>query len=138
MTYNSNVLVKVTGNMLVGNKLETFGYQKLFAWQLADQLAHKIYNLTVNFPKDEIFGLTSQLRRAGLSIATNIVEGHARNNKKEFHRFLAISLSSLAEVEYLLSFAYKRKLIADSDYQEVLALRIQCGKVLWKLFNSQK
>lgn len=88
-----------------------FGYKKLIAWERANELAHLVYDLTLYFPKEEVFGLTSQLRRAVLSIVLNIVEGQARNNKKEFHRFLAISLSSFAEVEYLLDFALKRKYI---------------------------
>ena len=117
---------------------ETFGYQKLIAWQAADKLAHKIYDVTLTFPKDELFGLTSQLKRAALSVPTNIVEGHARNNRKEFHRFLGIALSSLAEVEYLLAFSFQRKLIDQSRYREVLELRASCGKVLWRLFSSQQ
>ncbi len=76
-----------------------FGYKKLIAWQKANELAHRVYDLTLTFPKSELFGLISQLQRSALSIPTNIVEGHARNNKNEFKRFLSISLGSLAETE---------------------------------------
>jgi four helix bundle protein len=115
-----------------------FGYKKLIVWERADELAHLIYDLTLSFPKDEVFGLTSQLRRAGLSIVLNIVEGQARNNKKEFHRFLAISLSSLAEVEYLLEFSLKRKYLKQNDFDKALALKESTGQLLWKLYISQK
>ncbi|MBI2600392.1 four helix bundle protein [Candidatus Daviesbacteria bacterium] len=115
-----------------------FGYKKLIAWQKADELVHKVYDLTLTFPKNEIFGLVSQLQRACLSVPTNIVEGHARNSKKEFHRFLSIALGSLAETEYLLDFAYKRKLVADRDFQEISLLRAETGHIIWKLYISQK
>lgn len=65
-------------------KKELFGYKKLIAWQKANELARLTYSYTARFPKEEMLGLTSQLRRAGLSIPTNIVEGHARNNKKNY------------------------------------------------------
>lgn len=119
-------------------KIELFGYKKLIAWQKANQLALLIYKLTSKFPREEMFGLVSQLRRAGLSIPTNIVEGHARNNKKEFHRFLAIALSSVAEVEYLMEFAYELKYLTDSEFKTFVSLREEVGHILWKLFLSQK
>lgn len=80
------------------------GYKKLIALQVADQLAWKVYESTDSFPKEEMFVLTSQLRRAILSVPLNIIEGYARNSKNEFRRFLNISLGSLAESEYLLNF----------------------------------
>lgn len=122
---------EVTGKTL-------FGYKKLFAWQKANKLAHEVYEITLSFPKEESFGLTSQLRRAALSVPTNIVEGHARNSKKEFHRFLAIALGSLAEVEYLLEFALGRGYITDKTFQEISLLREESGHIIWKLFISQR
>jgi four helix bundle protein len=117
---------------------EEFGYQRLIAWQKADLLANKTYQYTINFPASEIYGLTSQIRRAVLSVPTNIVEGFARNSKKEFCRFLNISLASLAETEYLLGFAFKQKFIKDKEYLELINLRQECGKYIWKLMQSQK
>lgn len=113
------------------------GYQKLIAWQLADKLAWQVYELTVNFPKSEIYGLTSQLRRAALSVPLNIVEGHSRNSKNEFRQFLRISLGSLAETDYLLEFSLRRKYFTKSEYEQVSAIRDECGKVLWRLMKSQ-
>lgn len=126
----------MTSNKLGENLL--FGYKKLIAWQRADELAHKVYDLTLTFPKNELYGLTSQLQRACLSVPTNIVEGHARNSRKEFHRFLSIALGSLAETEYLLEFAYKRKLIEESKFQVICLLRAETGHIIWKLYISQK
>lgn len=97
-----------------------------------------MYKLTASFPKDELFALTSQLRRAALSVPTNIVEGHARNSKKEFHRFLSIALGSLAETEYLLEFAFREKYIEENLYREISMLRTGVGQILWKLFISQQ
>lgn len=126
---------------MLSNKLENnslFGYRKLIAWQKANELAHKVYDLTLTFPRNELYGITSQLQRAVLSVPTNLVEGHARNNKKEFHRFIAISLGSLAETEYLLEFAYERKLIKEEVFREVSLLRGEVGHIIWRLYISQK
>jgi four helix bundle protein len=113
------------------------GYKRLVAWQVADDLASKVYRVTDKFPKDESFGLTSQLRRAALSVPLNIVEGHSRNSKNEFRQFLRIALGSLAEVDYLLYFSLKREYISKAIYDDLTSLRITCGKILWKLMKSQ-
>lgn len=117
--------------------MDSIGYKRLIAWQIADKLAWEVYQLADQFPKQEIYGLTSQLRRAVLSIPLNIVEGYSRNNRNEFRQFLRISLGSLAEVDYLLQFSSKRKYINETDYDTVYKLRDECGKVLWKLMKSQ-
>ncbi len=74
------------------------GYKSLIAWQVADDLARKTYSLTDKFPKDELYGLTSQVRRAVLSIPLNIVEGYSRNGKNKFRQFLRIALGSLGKL----------------------------------------
>lgn len=116
----------------------SLGYKNLIAWQKSDELAHTIYFVTQTFPKAEIFGLTSQLRRAVLSVPANIVEGYARSSKNEFRRFLTIALGSLAEVEYFLDFSYKQKLIKQIEYNSILALKEECGRIIWSLHRSQK
>lgn len=115
-----------------------FGYKKLLAWQIADKLTKKIYLLTLTFPKHEIYGLTSQLRRASLSVPLNIIEGYARFNKNEFRQFLRISLGSLAELTYLLEFSLEQKFFKEKEFADLMQIRDQCGRLLWRLFESQK
>ena len=80
-------------------------YQDLVAWQKAMDLVTKIYQVSHKFPREEIFALTSQLRRAAVSVPSNIAEGQGRNSTKEFRQFLAISLGSVAELETQLIIA---------------------------------
>jgi len=101
----------------------------------ADELALKIYKLTETFPKEELFGLTSQLRRAALSIPTNIVEGYGRKSKREFAQFINIALGSLAETEYLLDFS-KRLNYPKHDISEIEKLIEEVGKLLWSFYRS--
>ena len=75
-------------------------FRNLKVWQKSHRLALKVYAMTANFPKTEAFGITSQARRAAVSIAANIAEGSARSGDKEFARFLYISLGSASELEY--------------------------------------
>ncbi len=112
------------------------GYKNLMTWQVADELASKVYDLTAFFPNSEQFSLTSQLRRAALSVPTNIVEGYARNSKAEFRRFIAISLGSLAETKYLLEFAFRREYLKENYFNEAMRLADKCGQLLWKLYKS--
>lgn len=74
-------------------------HKELDVWKESIELTKKIYNITKNFPKEELYGLTSQIRRASVSIPSNIAEGSARNSDKEFIQFLYVSLGSLAELE---------------------------------------
>lgn len=130
------ISTEAISNKLVYNPL--FGYRKLIAWQKANELAEKIYVITSAFPKHEMFGITSQLRRSILSVPLNIVEGYSRNSKKEFHRFLAISLGSLAEAEYLINFSLKQLYMTNEQYNEIILLKEEVGRIIWKLYQSQK
>ena len=80
-------------------------WKSLEVWQLADELAKHVYRATKEFPKEEVYGITSQLRRAALSVPTNMVEGYSRKGDRELARFIDIALGSLAEVKYLLHFS---------------------------------
>jgi four helix bundle protein len=111
-------------------------YRDLIVWQKADELAFDIYITTRRFPKDEQYGLTSQLRRAALSIPTNIVEGYARKGDKELARFVNISLGSLAEVEYLLDFTRRLGYLNSEDYTKIGNLRAEVGKLLWNFYKK--
>ena len=77
-------------------------FKKYDVWQLSHDFTLKIYKITSTFPKDEIYGIISQIRRSSSSIPTNICEGCGRNSEKEFNQFLNISLGSACETEYLL------------------------------------
>jgi len=110
-------------------------HHDLIVFQRADELAFKIYKITEPFPKTEQFGLTSQLRRAALSVPTNIVEGYARKSKKELAQFVNIALGSLAETEYLLDFS-KRLGYIKTDISDVEAGVAEVGRLLWSFYRS--
>jgi four helix bundle protein len=80
-------------------------YTKIEAWRLADDLTVAVYERTRSFPREEIYGLTSQLRRASYSVAANIVEGASRESKKDYLHFLYIARGSLSEAQYFIHFA---------------------------------
>ena len=90
-------------------------HTKLRAYELADDLAVMIYSMTRNLPKEEIYGLTSQMRRAAVSVASNIVEGCARGSQIEYHRFLEIAFGSLRELNYQFSLAIRLGYIKEQD-----------------------
>jgi len=114
----------------------TNGYRKLRVWQSADRLAHEVYRVTRSFPQEEQYGLVAQLRRAAVSVPTNLVEGHARKGRREFKQFVGIALGSLAEVEYLLGFAREERCCADKDYQAAESLRQETGRLLWSFYEA--
>ena len=111
-------------------------YRKLIVWQRADNLAYEIYLKTQNFPREEIYGITSQMRRATLSVAINIVEGTGRQGKKELKRFISIALGSIAEVEYLLAFSLKIGYLKKDIYEKLENLRQETGNFLWRFYVS--
>jgi len=110
-------------------------YKELVVWQKANELALKVYKITKDFPREETFGITSQMRRAALSVSTNIVEGYGRRSKAELSRFIDMARGSLAEVEYLLEFSEELGYIK-SDITETKALLEEVSKLLWKFQKS--
>jgi four helix bundle protein len=111
-------------------------WRKLEVWKLADGFARSVYHATKNFPKDEVYGITSQLRRAALSVPTNIVEGYSRRGDRELARFLDIALGSLAEVKYLLHFANSLGYLSDSNYLTLSEEAENVGKKLWVFYQK--
>jgi four helix bundle protein len=113
-------------------------WKNLKIWELSDDLALKIYKITQSFPRDEIYGITSQIRRAALSVPTNIVEGCARKGDKEFAHFLNISFASLSEVKYLLHFSRNMSYLSDYEYEQVSKELDDLGKALWSFYAKVK
>jgi four helix bundle protein len=112
------------------------GYKKLEVWKKAHELVLLTYRNTKSFPKNELFGLTSQIRRAVISITSNIVEGQASNSKRDFLNFLNIANRSLVETEYLLETALDLDYLTDSEYRQLELLRISVGNLLNGLMRS--
>ncbi len=107
-------------------------YKKIDAWRLSDELVVLIYSITKKFPKDERFGLISQIRRAAVSVPANIVEGSRRASKKEYLQFLYISNSSLSEVEYYVHLSKRLDYVNDKESNELSEL---CNKTFSKLYG---
>ncbi|TAL20369.1 four helix bundle protein [Patescibacteria group bacterium] len=115
---------------------EQKAYHKLIVWQKAHEFAKDIYQLTARFPREEQYGLTSQLRRAAVSVAANIVEGQAKSKGPEFVRFLTISKGSLAESEYYLELALELAIITKDEFNRLEQLRQETAFLLHQLIES--
>ncbi len=111
-------------------------HRKLRAFELADQLTLSIYGATKSFPREEMFGLTSQIRRAAVSIASNIVEGCARNSEKDFLHFLDMAYGSAREVEYQLSLAFRLGYLPEESQILLTSQSVETCKVLNGLIRS--
>ncbi len=105
-------------------------FHSLTVWQRAIDLAVSVYKLTRTFPKEETFGLVSQLRRASVSVASNIAEGRGRLNPGEFRQFLGIALGSTFEVQTQLVVAKKLEMGSDKAIGEAAALSNEVSKML--------
>ena len=105
-------------------------YRKLKAWQKCDAFAFAVYQRTRSFPREEIFGLTSQLRRAALSAPTNIVEGSARRTQKDYLSFLNRAEASLEEAGYLADFALRLGYLKQAEAKELLAMQDEAARTL--------
>jgi four helix bundle protein len=111
-------------------------FKNIKAWQYADDLAVLAYSKTKCFPKEELYGITSQRRRAVVSVATNIAEGAGREHKKEYLNFLYVARGSIAETEYLLHLSKRLGYLQDDNYEELEDLRKKTAKTLQGLINS--
>jgi four helix bundle protein len=108
-------------------------HKKLRAFELTDEMAVLIYRLTKSFPKEEIYGLSSQMRRAAVSVPSNIVEGCARESHSEYLRFLEISIGSLRELSYQFSLAKRLGFIKEAEIVEYEQKFTEAEKVLTAL-----
>ena len=111
-------------------------YTKLRAFELSDELVVLIYQITKNFPKEELYGLTAQMRRAALSVPSNIVEGCARESQVEYLRFLEIAFGSLRELHYQFSLAKRLRYLDSNNASECEQKLVEMEKVLSALLRS--
>ncbi len=113
-------------------------YRELIAWQKAMALVTKVYRLTKKFPREELYGLTNQVRRAAVSVPSNIAEGQARLSQKEFRHFLSHSRGSLVEIETQVLIAQSLGYVDPKESNELLDDAAELGKVLNGLIASIK
>lgn len=113
-------------------------HSKLRAFELADEVAVLIYQITNSFPREEIYGLTSQMRRAAVSIPSNIVEGCARESQGEYLRFLEIAFGSLRELHYQYGLAQRLNFIKKSNDYDCETKMLEAQKVIGALIRSMR
>ena len=111
-------------------------YSDLVAWQKAMDLVEEVYKVTKSFPKEETYGLSSQLRRSAVSVPSNIAEGHCRNGRREFVHHLSIALGSLGELETQVMIANRLGYLGAVELAQVLALAEETGRILVGLMHS--
>ena len=111
-------------------------YRELVVWQKAMDLVEESYKITKLLPKDESFGLASQIRRAAVSIPSNIAEGQARHTKKEFLNFLSIARGSKAELDTQIQICIRLSYLTQTQAQTALALCEEVGKMLFSIMQK--
>jgi four helix bundle protein len=107
-----------------------FGFEQLSVWQKALVFADVVYDMTESFPRSERFGLTSQLRRAAVSVSSNIAEGSGRGSKRDFSRFVEITFGSVCEVVSQTHLSHRRGFVSEEDLNRVRASGEELGKMM--------
>lgn len=113
-------------------------FKDLIVWQKAMEMASMTYSLTTNLPKEESFSLTNQMRRAAVSIPSNIAEGYGRNSAKEYLQFLAIAKASLCELETQFLLCVRINYMTEQEIQPILDLLTEIGKMLMSIMKKIK
>lgn len=113
-------------------------FRNLVVWQKAHALTLAIYRYSGEFPRDELYGLTSQIRRTGTSVAANIAEGCGRNGRADFARFLQISFGSASELEYHLILARDLGMLRMDEYETLTKDAVEVKKMLTALIQKLK
>lgn len=113
-------------------------HKDLEAWKKSLDFVTEIYRLTNTFPPDERYGLTNQIRRAAVSIPSNIAEGAARNSDKEFIQFLYIALGSASEIETQLTIAFNLGFLSDGDFKNLISQQEIISKLIMGLVKYLK
>ena len=112
------------------------GYQKLIVWQRAKELVVLVYKITDKFPKSEEFGLKSQMRRAAISVLSQIAEGYSRKSIKDKKRFIEIAIGSLYELESDIEVSNELGFLTESDYQKLIMKKGEVGYLLDRYYKS--
>lgn len=115
-----------------------FTYRDLIVWKQGLTLVEECYRLTTTFPKSELYGLTSQLRRAAVSIPANIAEGHCRRETKPYRHHVSIAIGSHGELETLIELAYRLGFLSVSEKTRVMTQCDSVGRLLSGLHRSLK
>ena len=113
-----------------------FTFERLDIWQKAIEFADLVYSLTRSFPSDERFGLTNQMRRAAVSISSNVAEGSSRNSRTDFARFVEIATGSLFEVVSQSFIGQRQGFLKESDFQQIYSAAEEQGRMLSGLRKS--
>lgn len=113
-----------------------YNFEKLTVWQKSMEFCELVYKITKSFPKEEMFGLVSQLRRATTSIPLNISEGSACSSKREFRHFLNIALCSQYEIATIIRLCKRLKLLTNEIFNELSSNADEIGRLLRGLINS--
>lgn len=113
-------------------------FRGLKVWERGHKLTLAIYKITSGFPREEMYGLTSQIRRSCASIPTNISEGCGRSSDKELARFIEIAIGSASELEYLLLLSRDIELINGADFKALIAEAIEVKKMLISFYKKLK
>ena len=111
-------------------------FRKLQVWEKSHNLTLRVYKLTSQFPREEVYGLTSQIRRACASVPTNIAEGCGRESSADFARFLQIAIGSASETEYLILLSHDLKYLTADQYAELTDTTIRVRKMLIALVKN--
>ena len=111
-------------------------YRDLETWQIAMKLVSEVYRVTKSFPRDEIYGLTNQLRRAAVSVPSNIAEGQGRDSTKEFLHYLSMAHGSLCELETQLLIAQGLGYLTQEDTDKLASLAVSVGRLINGLSRS--
>lgn len=115
--------------------MKTKSFRDLIVWQKAYKLTLDIYRITVGFPKEERYGIISQMRRAAVSISSNISEGYSRQHKLEYKQFLSVAYGSLSELQTQLLISKDLRYLAEADYNVLAVLINEVGAMLYRMIH---
>jgi len=116
----------------------TFNFEKLTVWQKSRAYALEIYKATKAFPKEEMYGMTSQLRRSAISVSSNLAEGTARRTAKDKAHFTTVAYSSLMESVNQLILSFDLRYIEEETYQKIRAMAVEISRMLTALRKTQE